>query len=122
MSAELSTGSNVGRAQMAKLANWQRPPEGYVTSVFQLVAHRLRSAADPFARVSFLSLLTEKSSMLVPLFPDHGLLIDFKERAARATQYINFDPASVRPVKNSDGIVGAGYMLQPETVKRFFAR
>ena len=90
--------------------------------VLQLVAFALASIEHPFSRVYQLSMISETQAAVETIFPAGKILSSFNYIAARATRYVNFDPALSEPIKTPDGSIGVELRLDPGTVKNLFGR
>jgi hypothetical protein len=86
----------------------------------QAVAKYLKDNAHPFAHVFEFSIFDENSGVIQLLFPNDELLTSFRPQAIEGHRYVNFDPATRKPVKNDDGSIGVGFDLSSQAIKKLF--
>lgn len=89
-------------------------------TVRQVIAKYLKDNAHPFAHVFEFSIFDHNSGVIQVLFPDNGRLKSFRPQDVAHHRYINFDPATRKPIKNDDGSIGVRFDLSPEAFKKFF--
>ena len=87
-------------------------------AVLKLVASHLRENLHPFACVYHIMLFNEDTGVIERLLPNDQLVQGFNKAGARATRYVNFNPAASQSVKNADGSIGVGFMLGPEDLNK----